>query len=582
MAKLDMFGESGDNVKYTHGICTALKEMGHEVLILVSDCRTTLKNVLSLVLVEEVERKKKLKETMSPDERRNFIVKWKSDNDIFINNELGVACVKNYRFLTAIMVVPSTSKVTAPLLVDVVQADGAHMSFGKDTLFTAYAKTANANMSPLAYGIHFGNEDKASWSCFWSFLVQVHPWINDSMKTIMTDQDKGSIESVKTIISTAHQFFCAYHRRCNIIKTCGGGSGKVAHSALWMFNLLGSCNTVEHIAQLKAKYLDKMFPTDRHYLEKMPDEYQYSASRCAKTPDACMHGSSTSSGAESMNKANMPIRRKTAVDMLNAMINLLKMDSSRYDKFRNEAWEHALPLTPRGMIEMEKAYEDDNTDPRLYRMQISELADSHVVQVSKTTVGSKIFTVVIPKKETLGSCFGSCTCGAPATKGLPCRHMVVVAKTNKITGLKRVMMMPSWWTTVQWRKQFPKDSIMRCDINMQSIKKRFSPDDTLRYYPVWSAPGKKGRPKKDERRKGVMDHIKESGKKRKRWKSLYCTICELYNHNTVDCFKNPLKKSTAVKETKTNGDATGEEDTTPATAAAHTTAVARTSGGIPE
>jgi hypothetical protein len=34
----------------------------------------------------------------------------------------------------------------------------------------------------------------------------------------------------------------------------------------------------------------------------------------------------------------------------------------------------------------------------------------------------------------------------------------------------------------------------------------------------------------------------------------------LYNHNTVDCFKNPLKKSTAVKETKTNGDATGEED----------------------
>ena len=56
MAKLDTFGEPGDNVKYAHGICTALKEMGHEVLMLFSDRRTTLKNVLSLV-----ERKKKLK-----------------------------------------------------------------------------------------------------------------------------------------------------------------------------------------------------------------------------------------------------------------------------------------------------------------------------------------------------------------------------------------------------------------------------------------------------------------------------------------------------------------------------------------
>jgi SWIM zinc finger len=257
-----------------------------------------------------------------------------------------------------------------------------------------------------------------------------------------------------------------------------------------------------------------------------------------------------------MNKANLPIRMKTAVDMVNAMLNLLKMDSLRYDKFRNEAWEQVLPLTPRGMIEMEKAFEAEDTDPRLYRMQISVLEDSHVVQVNKTTVAAKIFTVNIPKKETLGSRFGSCTCGAPATKGLPCRHMIVVAKSNKIAGLKRVMTMPSWWTTEQWRKQFPKDTVMRCDINIQSIKKRFSPDDTVRYCPVWSAPGKKGRPKKDERKKGVMDHIKEAGKKRKRKKHMYCTICEMYTHNTEDCFKNPLRKQ---KRSKTIEDEDGVE-----------------------
>ena len=54
--------------------------------------------------------------------------------------------------------------------------------------------------------------------------------------------------------------------------------------------------------------------------------------------------------------------------------------------------------------------------------------------------------------------------------------------------------------------------------------------------------GKKGRPKKDERRKTIMDHIKESAKKkRKRVNRMYCSICEKFNHNTKDCFKNQVE-----------------------------------------
>jgi len=66
------------------------------------------------------------------------------------------------------------------------------MSFGKYTLFAAYGTTANANMSPLACGIFFVNEDKANWSRFWAFVKRAHPIINMEGKTIITDQDKGS------------------------------------------------------------------------------------------------------------------------------------------------------------------------------------------------------------------------------------------------------------------------------------------------------------------------------------------------------------------------------------------------------
>jgi hypothetical protein len=116
-------------------------------------------------------------------------------------------------------------------------SDRAHMSFGKYTLFTAYGTTAKANMSPLAYKIFFGNKDKANWLRFWAFVKRTHPIINMEGKTIITDQDKGSIAAVMEIIPLAAQFMCSYHCHENIIKKCGGG--EVERSLL----LAGGCLT---------------------------------------------------------------------------------------------------------------------------------------------------------------------------------------------------------------------------------------------------------------------------------------------------------------------------------------------------
>jgi hypothetical protein len=42
----------------------------------------------------------------------------------------------------------------------------------------------------------FGNEDKENWIKFWKFVVSVHPTINNVKKTVITDQDKGSLGSI--------------------------------------------------------------------------------------------------------------------------------------------------------------------------------------------------------------------------------------------------------------------------------------------------------------------------------------------------------------------------------------------------
>ena len=82
---------------------------------------------------------------------------WKKENYNKLVFELG-ASGDSYQFLNGIMFATSASKVSVLMLQNVIQADAAHMNFGKYTLYSAYGNTANANMFAVAFVIIFGNE----------------------------------------------------------------------------------------------------------------------------------------------------------------------------------------------------------------------------------------------------------------------------------------------------------------------------------------------------------------------------------------------------------------------------------------
>ena len=65
---------------------------------------------------------------------------------------------------------------------------------------------------------------------------------------------------------------------------------------------------------------------------KLPDECQYAVARCAMGSNICMFGKSASSGVESMNNANHIARQKTAVDALNGILLLLKLEAERFER----------------------------------------------------------------------------------------------------------------------------------------------------------------------------------------------------------------------------------------------------------
>ncbi len=114
------------------------------------------------------------------------------------------------KFFSGILFSTSGAQKAGPFLRQVFQADACHMSFGKYTLYSCYDTTANCNTYPVAFGILFGNEDKEGWMGFWDFAKSVHPSIDDTRVTIITDQAKGSTQSIAEVLPLTGHFLLLF------------------------------------------------------------------------------------------------------------------------------------------------------------------------------------------------------------------------------------------------------------------------------------------------------------------------------------------------------------------------------------
>ena len=193
------------------------------------------------------------------------------------------------RFVSGVFLSIHTASKSVPLLQTVYQADAAHMNFGKYTLYSCYGITANCNAFPVAFGIVFGNEDKEGWERFWLFVKSRHPCLNDPKVTIITDQQKGSIEAMRQVLPNAVNFFCSYHRTKNIKEQVKGGVGE--YSCHWYYNLLLGCGRIETINKHKYDLATKMENKALAYIGLVPDHQQFPAARGASAQ--CCHATPT-------------------------------------------------------------------------------------------------------------------------------------------------------------------------------------------------------------------------------------------------------------------------------------------------
>jgi hypothetical protein len=524
-AKFKLFGSPENNVMYCEAVREAIVSNGHSCELLYSDRRDVVRSLRATVIREEIKRRDDANEAaLERDEVDEFLYRFMSTHEVLLQQQLGMEDGPlESKFLTGIFIATSSSKVQVQFLQDVIQADGAHMTFGKYTLFSAYGNTANGTMAPLGFAMLFGNEDTANWVKFWEFIKKVHPIVNQPTKTVITDQDKGSLSSIRSVLPQAGLFHCAFHRRQNIKKKFGGADGTTPHTCLWMYNILVKCSSVSAIRYLKSRYYPHMKPAHIAYLDSLLDSQQFPAFRCHKSeddlPDVYMYGKTASSGVESMNRANDDVRKRTAVDLLNAAIIMLTKEGLRFVRCQTDAHKanrfSGSALTPLGMSVMDDIFA--RCDTSIYRIQVTEHPDHMMFTVSKIAATTREYVVEIPREaHEHGSRFGSCTCGFPKKEGIPCDHMVAIVKSGRIPNMSRVTLMPYWYTREQWKLQFPKEFVYRADVTWENIRKSDSIDERMKYCPSWVAPKKKGRPKKEVRKLGIADHVQQAAAKRRR------------------------------------------------------------------
>ncbi len=75
-----------------------------------------------------------------------------------------------------------------------------------------------------------------------------------------------------------------------------------------------------------------MSPVHVNYLNSISDEQQFPMVRCAMAEKVCMYGKTALSGVEAMNCANDSIQRRTAVNILNAALVLIKKESEQFER----------------------------------------------------------------------------------------------------------------------------------------------------------------------------------------------------------------------------------------------------------
>ncbi len=126
-----IFGVPEENVGYASFLKDELEKLGHFVLLSFTNRKETIKNLVKIIIADEVLHQKDAHlEDLAPNNRRAFVLKWMNDNSEISLKQLGWNS-DNVSFLDGVLFTPLFVQKTVPHLQKMYMADACHLNFWK-------------------------------------------------------------------------------------------------------------------------------------------------------------------------------------------------------------------------------------------------------------------------------------------------------------------------------------------------------------------------------------------------------------------------------------------------------------------
>ena len=130
--------------------------------------------------------------------------------------------------------------------------------------------------------------------------------------------------------------------------------------------------------------------------------------------------------------------------------------------------------------------------------------------------------------------------------------------------------MPYWWRTSHWQLQFEKDVTTECNISIKTILEDDKSNSNIIYCPSWSAPNKSGLPKKNKRRKSVLEKAGVMNvTKKPKLTMRFCQVCHKSSHVENKCWElaknaeqRPVEWKSALEKLQDKWDTLSGRDAT--------------------
>ena len=442
--------------------------------------------------------------------------------------------------LHKIFICPGYMNYKLKYVIPMISLDAAHLnSEYKGTLYVATVKSGKNETLPIAFGLTVENENRSGWDFFLDCLKEACPLIAQAHPqprcrpyasiSLISDRDKGLLESSHQNFPKNHHSFCSVHLERNVKNLHGLQAGLMVPKIAKTFSTRQEKYFFRELTKIKpaaAEYVSQIEPTCwrstcwiTEGTENLPPRY----------------GITTLNMSESIN--NMLKKARNSI-WLYAMHNILEIIIQKIHTGKNK-YKNKSGVFEETQAKIRNLY-DESAGFKI--IPTDEVAGIYKINRTESLLGEPIIS------HNLNVIHNTCTCGLWQEYNVPCVDAVAYLRICQNKSIDEIIDEDvSRLYTYEYLHKLYKDNLNAVALS------------TLRHDEVTSVA--KNTPKRQPGRPKMLRYRERSKYENPADSKIKCQKCGRRGHNRAGCHRHPPAENTTQNRLSGNEIETGISET---------------------